>query len=112
MMWSPVLVSMDHRRFVLRKTVGYLPPLEMLAELRFVSGLYELRQARPSKAIVEFKLLASDYPGTSIVPEAAYWEGIAAYRTSKDKEDLWVIWRRLIKDYPDSVWAAKTTLLD
>lgn len=112
LMWSPALLALDHRRFLLRQTAGYLPPSEMLPELRFITGLYELRRARPARALEAFRQVAALYPCSAVVPEAIYWEGIATYRASKVKEDLWVIWRRLVADYPGSLWAAKTTLLE
>jgi len=111
LMWSPALLGLDHRGFLLRQTAGYLPPGEMLPELLFIKGLLELRRARPARALEAFGQVAALYPGASVVPEAIYWEGIAAFRASKDKEELWVIWRRLVAQYPGSLWAAKTTLL-
>jgi hypothetical protein len=112
LMWSPALLALDHRRFLLRQTAGYLPPAEILAELRFVKGLFELRHSRPLRAMEAFMQVERDYPNAGLVPEAIYWQGIAAYRISKNKEDLWVVWRRLVTEYPDTLWAAKTTLLE
>jgi hypothetical protein len=51
------------------------------------------------------------FGASSVAPEALYWKGLAAYRRSKDKEDLWCVWRELVAAYPASVWAEKTTLL-
>ena len=112
LMWSPALIGLDRRGFLLRQTAGYLPPGEMLAELAFIRGLHHLRRARPRRALEIFCAIADDFPRSAVVAEAAYWEGIAAYRASKDKEDLWAVWRRLIADHPDTLWAAKTTLLE
>jgi TolA-binding protein len=111
LMWSPILVVLDHREFPLRRIVGYLPPTEMLAQLHFSRALNEMRSARHASAIQIFRHLRADFPYAEVVPEAIYWEGIAAYRLSKNKEDLWVIWRQLAADYPNSTWAARTTLL-
>lgn len=111
LMWSPILVALDHREFPLRRIVGYLPPAEMLAQLHFIRALSEMRSARPANALQIFRQLYACFPHADVVPEAIYWEGIAAYRQSKNKEDLWVIWRRLAADYPNDTWAARTTLL-
>jgi TolA-binding protein len=111
LMWSPILVALDHREFPLHRIVGYLPPREMLAHLHFIRALNEMRSARHGNALQIFRQLYADLPDADVIPEAIYWEGIAAYRLSKNKEDLWVIWRRLVADYPNSLWAAKTTLL-
>lgn len=111
LMWSPILVALDQREFPLRRIVGYIPPAEMLAELHFIRALNEMRSARPANAMQIFRQLYADFPKAHLIPEALYWDGIAAYRQSKNKEDLWVIWRRLAADYPNNLWAAKTTLL-
>ncbi len=111
LMWTPVLVALDHREFPLHRIVGYIPPTEMLAQLHFALALNEIRSARPGNALEIFRRLRADFPTAHVIPEAVYWEGIAAYRQSKNKEDLWVIWRQLAADYPNSLWAAKTTLL-
>jgi len=112
LLWSPALLTIDHRRFLLRQTAGYLPPAEMLAELLLAQGIFELRRARHANALAKFVQLVVLYPASAVAAEAVYWEGVAAYRVSKNKEDLWVVWRRLLRQYPNSLWAAKTTLLD
>jgi TolA-binding protein len=111
LMWSPILVALDHRGFPLHRIVGYIPPSEMLAQLHFIRALNEMRSARPANALQIFRQLYNDFPRADVVPEAIYWEGIAAYRQSKNKEDLWVVWRQLAAKYPNSLWAARTTLL-
>lgn len=110
--WTPTLVALHHRGIRLRETVGYLPPGAMLAELLLMRGLFELRSGRPAAAVELLRQTREEYPGASVVPEAAYWEGVAAYRLSRDKKDLWKVWRRLVEEHPGSLWAAKTTLLD
>ncbi len=109
--WTPTLLALHHRGIRLRETIGYLPPGETLAELLLMRGLFELRSGRPAAAIELLQQMREDYPGASLAPEAAYWEGVAAYRITRDKEDLWEVWRRLVAEHPGSLWAAKTTLL-
>jgi NIPSNAP len=45
-----------------------------------------------------------------VTPEAHYWEGVAAYRQSRDKDDLWAVWRALVVAHPGSVWAKRNDL--
>ncbi len=109
--WTPTLVTLHHLGQRLRETIGYLPPAEMLPELALTAALYDLRSARAGEAEARFQEVVDRFGASSAAPEALYWKGLAAYRRSKDKEDLWITWRELAAAYPESIWAQKTTLL-
>jgi thioredoxin-like negative regulator of GroEL len=109
--WTPTLVTLHHLGHLLRETIGYLPPAEMLPELTLTAALYDLRSARAGEAEAQFQEVVDRFGASSAAPEALYWKGLAAYRRSKDKEDLWIAWRELAAAYPESIWAQKTTLL-
>lgn len=108
--WTPTLLALHHLGHRLRETIGYLPPAEMLPELILTAALYDLRSARAREAEVRFQEVVQRFPTSQAAPEALYWQGIAAYRRSKDKDNLWVAWRELSTVYPQSLWAEKTTL--
>lgn len=110
--WTPTLIGLHHRGIRLRKTVGYLSPNELLAELLLMRGFFELRSGQPVVAVELLRQMPEEHPGASVAPEAIYWEGVAAYRIRRDKEDLWKVWRRLAAEHPGSLWAMKTTLLE
>jgi thioredoxin-like negative regulator of GroEL len=109
--WTPTLVPLHHLGHRLRETIGFLPPEELRAELTLARGLYALRSARAAEAETLFQEVAEVFTDSHAAPEAMYWQGLAAYRRSKNKEDLWQIWRELVEAYPASIWARKTTLL-
>ncbi len=82
----------------------------MAAELLLMQALFELRAARAARALERLEALRASFPRAHVAPEAMFWEGVAAYRRSGNKDDLWAVLRRLVAAYPDSLWAVKTTL--
>jgi thiol-disulfide isomerase/thioredoxin len=109
--WTPTAFVEHHHGGTLRSWVGYLPPREFLAELELSHALHELRSANPAAARDRLHRLTERHADAFAVPEAIYWEGVAAYRERKVKDDLWPIWRELVRRFPSSPWTAKTTLL-
>lgn len=112
LLWTPTLVAIDAHGAVLRTVIGFLPPAELAAELGVMEALWDLRRGRPDDARALLQAVRRDHAGAAVVPEAHYWEGVAAYRQSHDKEDLWAVWRELLVAYPGSAWSKRTTLLD
>ena len=109
--WNPTLVILHHHGLRLREIVGYLPPRLLIPELLVAHGLFDIRRGRPGQAIAVFERVRAEYPGAPVVPEALYWLGVAASWHHDDKSRLWESWRALAEGYPESLWAAKTTLL-
>jgi hypothetical protein len=110
--WTPTLVVEHHRGARLRSWVGYLAPAQFLAEIRLAHAQHALRSAQPGVARQRLRSLRVDQPDAFCVPEAIYWEGIAAYREKGEKEPLWEVWRELVREFPSSEWTMKTTLLE
>lgn len=109
-LWTPTLVVRHPAGVPAREWTGYLPPEEFLAELALAEALVLLRSARPGDALERLRGARQRFAGARVAPEAMFWEGVADYRRSGDKERLWAVWRELVAAHPDSVWAVKTTL--
>lgn len=109
-LWTPTLVVLHPAGIVTREVVGFLPPAELLAEIELAQALVELRSAQPAAARDRLRTLRERGAGRHVAAEALYWEGVATYRASGDKDDLWPVWRDLVARHPGSPWALKTTL--
>jgi hypothetical protein len=112
LLWTPTLVAVDARGARLRALVGFLPPAELAAELTLMEALWALRHNRHDQARAMLEVVRRDHAGAAVTPEAHYWEGVAVYRQTRDKDDLWRVWRELAAAHPGSSWARRTTLLD
>lgn len=109
-LWTPTLVVVHPAGIVTRETIGFLPPAELLAELELAEALVELRSARAAAARDRLHALRERGDGRHVAAEALFWEGIATYRASGNKEDLWPAWREIVARYPGSSWAVRTAL--
>jgi hypothetical protein len=95
----------------IRPLVGYVPPGEFMPEVLMMRALWALRRRSPRDALEQFLKIYHDFPGAHVIAEAIYYEGVAAYRHTGNKENLWSVWRRLVEEWPGSPWALRTTLI-
>src|SRR5262245_46622639 len=112
LLWTPTLIALDAQGAVLRTVIGFVPPRELAAELTVMDALGALRPGHHDHARVRLQTVRRDHRETAVVPEAHYWEGVAAYRQTRDKDELWAVWRELVAAHPSSAWPRRTTLLD
>jgi hypothetical protein len=112
LLWTPTLVALDAHGGVLRTVIGFVPPAELAAELTLMDALWALRGGHHDDARALLQAVRRDHVGAAVTPEAHYWEGVAAYRQTRDKDELWKVWREVVVAYPASTWARRTTLLD
>lgn len=110
LLWEPGFAFLDCGARELRRTVGFLPPAEFLAELRLVLGKAALLHARPYEALAWFE--AASAGATAVAPEALYWAGIAAYRVERDLRVLRERWGLIRQRFPDSTWWTRAEVLD
>jgi TolA-binding protein len=101
----------DHTLRQLRRTIGFLPPDDFLAELRLALGLAALARARNETALPALRAVADLHPRSHVAGEALFWAGIAAFRAAeRDKAALRDAWEPLWERYPDSTWAQRTSV--
>src|ERR1051326_1719053 len=109
--WAPTFVFLGARNVELRRYVGWLPPLEFIAELNFVLGVDDLLHRRFDEAKEHFRAACDDSLRNGIAPEALFWAGVAAYKTG-GKPALRVVWDELTARFPDSTWARRADVWD
>lgn len=110
--WHPDLVIFDYRMAELRRVVGYVPPVELIAQLRVAAGLMDLFHGLASDAYNWFDRVGRDSPGSGAAPEALYWAGVAAYRVGGSLSALPARWDGLAVRYPASEWTKRADCLD
>jgi hypothetical protein len=115
-LWGPTFVFLDASKAELRRSVGYVPPLDFLAELRMVLGLWNLLHAQPGDAFEHFHSVARGEPASKLVPEALFWTGCAAYRrdgTTKEEKlaALTPWWLEVMERFPASTWADRASAI-
>jgi hypothetical protein len=112
LVWTPTLVFLDENGRELRRSVGYLPPNEMVAELEMGLGTYFLAHEKFGEAYDCFQRVVRNSPDSQHVAEAMYWSGMARYKRDDDQNGLAQHWHELRDRFPDSAWWQKASFID
>ena len=111
--WAPTFVFTDARGRVARRSVGWLPPADFVAELRTARGIWAITRRRSEEAGELLGGVVADHPTAPAAPEAAYWLGVARFLGGKrDIQALADAWNDLRRRFPDSEWAGKAEVID
>jgi len=105
--WTPTLIVLDYYGKEHQRTVGYLPPDDMVATLLLGIGKVGFENGQFSEAVIQFNTLLNGYPKSSLAPEAVYWRGVARYKSSHSVGILSEIYQQLLADYPESAWTKR-----
>ena len=88
---------------------GYLPREEFEATLSMGVARVEFMAKHWKEAEAHYQRVVDDYAMTTSVPEAIYFRGVCRYKTTEQHEPL-VEMQELLKKYPESQWAIKSTI--
>lgn len=105
--WTPTVLVMSPKGVERLRNEGYLPQPEFTAFLEMGLGRVAFMAKRWDEAGQHYENVIQRFPNTSVVPEAIYWRGVCLYSGKGDHEALGQV-RELLKQYPDSPWAAKS----
>jgi hypothetical protein len=111
-LFAPVLITRAPDGIELRRTNGYLPPDDMLVELRLGLGLAALHAGDAAAAWSWLDAAVREAGRAKNLPEALWWRGVAAFRRDgRSLSALEEAWRPLIAGHPDSPWADRANVL-
>ncbi len=109
--WTPTILVLDTNGTEYYRFNGFLPPDEFIPQLEFGLGIMALEKQDYNTAGAQLKSVVEKYPKSNIAPEAQYWLGVSEYKSAHNVEALLNAWRKLKKDYPDSIWAKKVSFV-
>ena len=110
--WTPTMIVLDETGKEVRRSVGWLPPDEMVAELHMGLGAYYLVKKQYDRAFDCFQRVVREAQNSRQVPEAIYWSGMARYEKDHDPSGLMEYWHELRDRFPDSEWWRKASFID
>ena len=105
--WTPTLIVLDYYGKEHQRTLGFLPPDEMVASLLLGIGKVGVENDQFNEAVIQFNTLLNGYPKSSAAPEAVYLRGVARYKSSHAVGALQDIYRQLLAEYPESAWTKR-----
>jgi hypothetical protein len=107
--WTPTLIVLDEEGREHNRTVGFLPPDELIASLLLGMGRARFDGDRFSDAISLFDKLLTAYPKSGAAPEAVYLHGVATYKNTHDPKALKAAYEKLLAEYPGSEWVNRAS---
>ena len=75
--WTPALLVIDAEGNEHYRTLGFYPPKDLIPSLLLGMGIAKFNQPDRPAACNCFGKIIADYPGSSIVPEAVYLNGVS-----------------------------------
>ncbi len=106
-MWTPTLITLDYYGKEHHRTVGFLPPDELIPSLTLGMGKIDFDTNQFSEAIIHFNTLLNGYPKSAAAPEAIYLRGVSRFKSSHDAKSLKEAYEQLKADYPESEWTKR-----
>lgn len=105
--WTPTLVTLDRDGAEHHRTVGFLPPEELIASLLLGSAKCHFDADRFADALKDLDELLTKHAQTDAAPEAIFLQGVAGYKHTKDGKPLKAAYEKLAAQYPASPWAKR-----
>lgn len=108
-LWTPTLVTLDIYGKEHYRTVGFLPPEELVPSLILGMAKVDFASLQYNDALINLNMLLAGYPKSAAAPEAVFLKGVCRYKSSKDAKCLKDAYEQLASDYPESEWAKRAT---
>jgi len=105
--WTPTLVTLDKGGKEHHRTVGFLPPEELVPSLLLGRAKIHFDHEEFAPALTSLETLLRDYPKSGAAPEAIFLRGVCQYKTTHQPKPLKEAYERLREDYPESEWTKR-----
>ena len=106
-MWTPTLVSLDYYGKEHHRTVGFLPPDELIPSLLLGMGKTDFDTEQYNDAILHLDEILFSYPKSAAAPEAVYLRGVCRFKSSHEANPLKEAYEKLAAEYPGSEWVKR-----
>ena len=108
--WTPTLILLDEQGEEHNRTVGFLPPDELLPSMLLGLGKSYFDREQLKEAEHTFQELLSAYPRSDSSAEAAYYLGVSRYKQTHNADELKKTIQHLQKEFPQSEWARRASV--
>ncbi|WP_012646178.1 tetratricopeptide repeat protein [Geotalea daltonii] len=107
--WTPTIVVLDLYGKEHQRTIGFLPPEELVPSLLLGLGKADFDNGDYNDAILRFNEVLSSHRNSGAAPEALYLTGVSRYKTSHNAGNLKETYQRLAAEYPASEWVKRAS---
>ena len=103
--WTPTVVTLDQNGKEHHRTVGFLPPQELIPSLLLGIAKIYFDSETFDKCLATTEKIIFEYPKSKAAPEAVFLRGVAGYKSTHEAKPLKAAYEKLQADYPGSEWA-------
>ncbi len=107
--WTPSLILLDAKGEEHNRTVGFLPPEELIPSLLLGIGKTHFDSDELDEALASFGRIVEKYPKSDAAAEAVYLQGVSRYKKTKKPDALKQAQQQLARDYAGSQWATRAS---
>lgn len=105
--WTPTLITLDPDGKEHQRTVGFLPPEELIPSLLLGIAKSYFDRERFGEALSTLDKIATDYSQSDSTPEAIYLRGVCGYKSTHNPKPLKEAYEHLQAKYPSSEWTKR-----
>lgn len=105
--WTPTLITLDPDGKEHHRTVGFLPPEELVPSLLLGIAKCHFDRERFDEALRALNRLVERYPKSDAAPEAIYLRGVSLYKSTHNPKPLREAYEKLQQEYPSSQWTKR-----
>jgi hypothetical protein len=105
--WTPALLVLDAQGKEHRRTVGFLPPDELVPSLLLGIAQSHFELERFAEALKCLGQLLAYYPSCKAAPEAIFLRGVCSYKNTHTPGFLKEAYKELSAVYPQSEWTQR-----
>ena len=105
--WTPTLITLDAEGKEHHRTVGFLPPEELIPSLLLGIAKCHFDRDRFAEALASLDKLLSEYSKSDSAPEAIFLRGVSRYKSTHDPKPLKEAYEKLQSEYPSSEWTKR-----
>ncbi len=107
--WTPTLILLDEDGKEHQRSVGFLPPEELIPSLLLGIAKSHFDRERFSEALTTLDKIVSDYPKSDSTPEAIYLKGVCGYKYTHNPKPLKEAYEYLQAHHPSSEWTKRAS---
>jgi tetratricopeptide (TPR) repeat protein len=105
--WTPTLITLDAEGKEHHRTVGFLPPEELIPSLLLGIAKCQFDRDRFAEALASLDKLLAEYSKSDSAPEAIFLRGVSRYKSTHDPKPLKEAYEKLQSEYPSSEWTKR-----
>ena len=105
--WTPTLITLDTEGKEHHRTVGFLPPEELIPSLLLGIAKCHFDRDRFAEALASLDKLLAEYSKSDSAPEAIFLRGVSRYKSTHDPKPLKEAYEKLQSEYPSSEWTKR-----